>query len=145
MAMSLVDNIIHLFAPLTANCSDFQRRWDAANARGPEGISGCWEGEWLSAVSGHRGRLRCVVQAATPERWRMSFRGEYAAIFRACYSTDFAARIDGDRWTFNGGSDLGRLAGGAYECTGHATLETMQCTYRSSRDHGTFRLARYTR
>jgi hypothetical protein len=143
--MSLVDNLVHLFAPLTANCSHFQEQWEAANSREPEGISGCWEGEWVSAATGHRGRLRCVVTPVTAALWRMYFRGEYAAIFRACYSTDFTVGAEGARWTFSGGSDLGRLAGGEYRYTGQATLEEMQCTYRSARDHGTFTLARYAR
>lgn len=145
MWMSLVDTIVHLLAPLAANCSQFQEQWEAANSREPEGMGGCWDGEWVSAVTGHRGRLRCVVAPVGPELWRMYFRGEYAGIFRACYSTDFSVSSDGTRWTFSGGSDLGRLAGGEYRYSGSASLEEMQCTYTSARDRGTFTLARYAR
>lgn len=143
--MGLIDNVIHMLAPLTANCSDFQSRWDAANALGPAGVSGCWEGEWLSTRTGHRGRLRCVIVPVTAALWRMYFRGEYSKLFRACYSTDFTVVEDGERWTFRGGSNLGMLAGGAYEYTGHATLERLTSSYRSTRDQGEFRLERYRR
>lgn len=141
--MSLVDNLIHLLAPLTANCTNFQQHWESATLRGREGIGGCWEGEWVSAASGHHGRLRAVVDPMAPSLWRMHFRAEYAAIFRACYSTDFTVTQDGTRWRFSGGSDLGRLAGGAYEYEGSATLDEMACSYKSARDHGRFTLARY--
>ena len=137
--MGVVDNFIHLFAPLTANCRDFTQRWTAADFP-PDGVAGRWEGEWISAASGHRGRLRCVVEPRDPSRWTMWFRAEYAGIFRACYSTQFAARREGDRWTFNGGSNLGALAGGEYTYAGSATEASLTCTYRSSRDHGEFRL-----
>jgi hypothetical protein len=140
--MGLLDNAVHMLAPLAANCRDFQDRWNAAAGLGPEGISGRWEGEWISAVTGHRGRLRCVINPVAPALWRMHFRGEYSGFFRACYSTDFTVVAGPDRWTFSGESDLGVLAGGAYTYQGHATLDALLCSYRSARDHGEFRLSR---
>jgi hypothetical protein len=140
--MGILDNAVHLLAPLAANCREFHSRWEAARSLGPEGISGCWEGEWVSAASGHRGRLRCVIDPVAPALWRMYFRGDYAGFFRACYATDFTVAREGKRWTFHGESDLGILAGGAYRYDGQATLEALVCNYRSSRDHGEFRLAR---
>jgi hypothetical protein len=141
--MGLVDNVIHLFAPLTANCRDFRDRWDQAVHHGTDGIGGCWEGEWISAATGHRGRLRCVIDPVAPALWKMHFRGEYAKVFRACYSTDFNVTMDSGRWTFSGGSDLGALAGGRYTYTGYATLQGFVCEYRSVGDHGEFRLGRF--
>jgi len=70
----------------------------------------------------------------------MWFRAEYSRIFRACYSTEFEAHRDGDRWTFRGGSNLGALAGGEYTYAGSATATSLTCSYRSSRDHGEFHL-----
>ena len=140
--MGAVDNFVHLFAPLTANCRDFGERWEQSRTLGSDGISGCWDGEWISAATGHRGRLRCVINPIAPALWRMYFRAEYSKIFRACYSTDVSVRRDGARWTFSGGSDLGVLAGGAYTYSGHATLDELVCSYESSRDHGEFRLRR---
>ncbi len=143
--MGLIDNVIHMFAPLTANCAEFQRRWDAANTLGVDGIGGCWEGEWVSTRTGHRGRLRCVVIPVAPTCWRMYFRGEYSGLFRACYATDFTVVAEDGGWTFRGGSNLGVLAGGAYEYLGHTTLERLVSSYRSARDEGEFRLGRYRR
>ena len=131
-----------MFAPLAANCRDFQHRWDQATALDREGISGCWEGEWVSAASGHRGRLRCVINPVAPALWKMHFRAEYAKVFRACYCTDFNVVQGEGRWTFTGSSDLGALAGGQYTYNGHATIEQLVCAYKSARDHGEFRLSR---
>lgn len=140
--MGALDNFLHLFAPLTANCRDFDARWEAARDLDDQGISGRWEGEWVSEATGHRGRLRCVINPLAPTLWRMYFRGEYAKVLRACYATDFTVAQESGRWTFSGSSDLGPLAGGAYAYSGHATVDAMVCTYRSARDHGQFKLAR---
>jgi hypothetical protein len=142
--MGHVDNFIHLFAPLTANCRDFQARWDQALPLGGDGISGCWAGEWISTATGHRGGLRCVINPVAPALWQVHFRGEYSRIFRACYATQFTVVQEPGRWTFSGGSDLGLLAGGAYTYSGHATLTELTCSYKSARDHGEFRLSRYS-
>ena len=141
--MGVLQNVPHLFAPITANCAEFQRRWETAPLDS-DGVSGCWEGEWVSAASGHRGRLRCVVNPLAPALWRMYFRGEYGRVFRACYSTDVSVAQKDRRWTLSGGSDLGVLAGGRYESTGYATPEEIVCSYRSAADHGEFRLKRYS-
>ena len=138
--MSVFDNIIHLFAPLTANCSAFRDGWENASRRQANDVGGCWQGEWVSAATGHHGPLRCVVDPIRTDRWRMAFRAEYGKVFRACYSTEFTVRQEGERWTFSGGSDLGVLAGGAYDYQGWATLEELICSYKSSKDHGEFRL-----
>lgn len=141
--MGVFQNFLHLFAPLAANCAEFQHRWEAAALLEPDGISGRWEGEWASAASGHRGRLRCVVDPVAPPLWRMYFRGEYGKVFRACYWTDVSVAQEDRRWTLSGGSDLGVLAGGRFDSTGYATLEEIVCSYRSSADHGEFKLKRY--
>ncbi len=138
--MSVLDNLIHMLAPLTANCSDFKDQWEKASRRPSGDVGGCWEGEWISAATGHRGRLRCAVDPVSAELWRMSFRGEYSKVFRACYATDFHVVPEDGRWTFSGGSNLGALAGGAYEYRGSATLDALTCSYKSARDHGEFRL-----
>ena len=61
-------------------------------------------------------------------------------MFRACYSTEFNVTEEDGRWTFSGASNLGALAGGAYEYRGWATLDSLSCSYKSARDHGEFRL-----
>jgi len=132
----------HLLAPLTANCHDFHSRWGAADAVPPP--HGRWRGEWRSIKTGHRGPLACVIEAIDERTWRADFRAGYAAILRACYSTTLSVAQGGERWIFEGTSELGRLAGGVYEYAGEATLGAFLARYRSARDEGEFRLSRLT-
>ena len=136
----MIREFLHLFAPLAANCRDFTQRWNEASAGDPDSPGGRWEGEWTSAATSHHGPLRAVVDVTSPSVWHVSFRAEYGRVLRACYATDFTLASQDGRWTFTGGSDLGALAGGRYDYSGSATLAEMICTYRSSADHGEFRL-----
>ncbi|MEO6213462.1 MAG: hypothetical protein ABIP65_07520 [Vicinamibacterales bacterium] len=138
----MIQEFLHLFAPLTANCKDFTHRWERAAALDADSVSGRWEGEWISEATGHRGPLRAVLTVIAPALWRVSFRASYSGMLRACYATDFNVSQQDGRWRFSGGSDLGAIAGGRYEYAGSATLTEMACTYKSSRDHGEFRLQR---
>jgi hypothetical protein len=136
------DSLLHKLAPLTANCRDFNERWDAAAGLDASGVSGRWEGEWVSEKTGHRGPLRCVLSVVSPGLWRLAFRASYSRVFRACYAAEFNVRQDGEGWTFTGSQDLGTLAGGIYEYSGRASVGRMTCRYRSPRDEGEFRLTR---
>ena len=138
----MFDSILHKLAPLTANCRDFSDRWDGAAGLQEQGIGGRWQGEWFSEKTGHRGPLRCVVTVVSPGSWRLAFRASYSKVFRACYATDFTVHQESAGWRFTGGQDLGTLAGGVYDYTGHATLTAIVCRYKSARDHGEFRLRR---
>jgi hypothetical protein len=128
----VIREFLHLFAPLTANCSHFTRRWEAAATPHADSVGGRWEGEWISEASGHRGPLRAVLTVGAPTLWHVSFRAGYASVLRACYATDFTVAVQDGRWTFTGASDLGTLAGGRYQYAGSATLTELICTYRSS-------------
>jgi hypothetical protein len=134
----------HLLAPLRSDCKAFYSRWDRAGVPAdPEDMSGRWEGEWVSGTTGHRGPLRCVIEAPVAERWTGWFRGGYAKVFRACYSTTLhAAKIGPDRYTFSGQSNLGWAAGGTYEYDGQGGREELVFRYRSRLDQGEFRLRR---
>ena len=139
--MTGLRNAKHLFAPLTANCRDFHETWAAAPP--PDGsIAGRWEGEWRSLATGHHGPLSCVLRPLDSARWRACFRASYSGIFRACYATDLTVTQAADRWTFDGGSDLGWIAGGVYTYEGHATPSEFVSSYRSRYDHGRFVLSR---
>jgi len=142
--MSRFQTAKHLFAPLTANCRDFNERWLAtADPVDPESVSGRWEGEWISHKTGHRGPLRSVILAVASDRWRARFHAGYSRVFRACYATDLiASRIERGRYQFKGSSDLGWIAGGVYEYDGEATSGSLVCRYRSRMDYGEFRLKR---
>jgi hypothetical protein len=132
---------IHLFAPLTANCRDFNARW-AATTVDAGSVGGRWRGKWVSETSKHRGPLRCVLSVISPTQWHLAFFAGYSRVFRACYAADFDVVPDDGRWAFTGRKDLGALAGGLYEYSGYATPEEIVCRYRSSRDQGEFRLKR---
>lgn len=138
----MFEELLHKLAPLTANCREFNQKWEAAAGLDAAGASGRWEGEWLSAKTGHRGPLRCAVVVLSPGLWRLCFRASYSGFFRACYATDFTVAQDDGRWTFTGGQDLGTLAGGVYTYAGEATLTEMVCRYTSASDQGEFRLRR---
>ena len=138
----MLQELIHLFAPLTANCRDFNARWASAAALDATSVSGRWHGEWLSETSGHRGPLRCVLSVVSPALWHLAFFAGYSRVFRACYTTDFSVAQEDGRWAFTGRKDLGVLAGGAYEYSGYATLAEIVCRYRSAKDQGEFRLKR---
>ena len=138
----MFDSILHKLAPLTANCRDFTERWEAAAPLDSQGVSGRWEGEWVSEKTGHRGPLRCVVSVVSPGSWRLAFRASYSRMFRACYATDFTVAQEAGEWLFTGGQDLGTFAGGVYEYTGRASLTELVCRYKSARDYGEFRLRR---
>lgn len=138
----MLDGLLHKLAPLTANCRDFNKKWEEAAALDATGASGRWEGEWVSAATGHRGPLHCVVSVLSPGLWRMVFRASYSGFFRACYATDFTVGQEDGAWMFTGRQDLGTLAGGLYEYEGRATIEAMTCRYKSAKDHGEFRLKR---
>ena len=133
---------MHLFAPLSANCRDFRARWESAAGLDAQGVSGRWSGEWISEASGHRGPLQAALSVVSPALWHMAFRATYSKIFRACYATDFAVVQEEGRWSFTGRQDLGALAGGEYEYGGYATVAEMVCRYKSTSDHGEFRLRR---
>jgi len=135
---------LHLFAPLTANCRDFNARWEAAAGLDADSVSGRWSGEWVSEDSGHKGPLRCVLTVVSPALWHLAFRAGYLRALRACYTADFTVTQEDGRWAFTGRQDLGRLAGGAYEYSGYATLTEMICRYKSPTDHGEFRLKRFS-
>ena len=136
----LLRGATHLLAPLTANCRVFYQKWE--RAAGLPSPGGRWAGEWKSLSTGHSGPLRCVLEAKNEQLWRLTFHAGYARIFRACYSTSMAVAREGNRWTFRGRSDLGRLAGGVYEHEGEATGETFHSRYRSFAEHGEFSLRR---
>ena len=138
----MLEGFLHKLAPLTANCREFKEKWDSAAALDASGVSGRWEGEWVSAKSGHRGPLQCVLTVLSPALWRLTFRASYSGFFRACYATDFNVAQREEGWTFTGSQDLGTLAGGAYAYEGEATLTEMRCRYKSATDEGEFRLRR---
>lgn len=128
----------------TPACSTFNRDWKAAAERSfpAHDIQGRWQGTWLSEVSGHTGRLRCLVTQQTPANYRGRFHAKYRKIFGFGYTVELNAVEIGGTNRFQGAANLGWYAGGRFHYEGHATPTHFFSTYRSKADHGTFQLTR---
>ena len=152
-AMGLIDDrILRRFALLVimptvvligASCSSFNREWRKVgrNAVAPSGLEGRWEGEWISEVNGHHGRLRCIVNR-DEDVYRARFHAKYRKILSFGYTVPLNAEPTENGYKFRGEADLGSLAGGIYHYEGHADGTNFFSTYSSKYDHGTFEMQR---
>jgi hypothetical protein len=132
---------------LATGCSSFNHDWKAAAQKpAPAGdISGAWDGQWLSDVNGHHGRLRCILTKKNEATYDAHFKARFWKIFNASYTiplelkpgTNGNYRLEGDR-------DLGKLAGGVYRYDGEATPTLFRSQYTNKYDHGTFEMKRPT-
>ena len=131
-------------ALLCSGCSSFNRNWKASLAQPApdDGLSGPWDGQWVSSKNGHRGRLRCIMEAKGDGRFDARFHAVFWKIFRASYKVPFHAVENDGAWKFEGESDLGKLAGGIYTYEGTADGTNFLATYKSKYDHGRFEMRR---
>jgi len=144
--------IVHSASPLFAvglalvvgGCSSFHRAWrEAERHPAPENsIQGCWEGQWVSEVNGHHGQLRCLISLEADGDYSARFRATYLKVLRFSYTVRLQVEHGDGAWHFHGEEDLGKLAGGVYHYTGHATQTEFHSTYRSKYDHGKFEMRR---
>jgi hypothetical protein len=124
-------------------CS-FNRAWKrAATAPVPaDEITGAWEGSWVSEVNQHHGRLRALLTKDEAGIYQARFQATFLRVLSAGYTVPLqAARQDGE-FQLEGEQDLGWLSGGVYRYDGKASPTNFFCTYRSKKDHGTFRMTR---
>ena len=135
--------ILSLLAVILSGCS-FSRDWRSSLKQPipPSDISGPWEGTWVSDVSGHDGRLRCLITKKSDAEYDARFQAKYKKILTFSYSVPLQARRTGNSWRFDGEADLGKLAGGLYTYSGAATPTNFFSTYDSKHDHGKFELTR---
>ena len=131
-------------AVLATGCSTFNRDWTNAAAVPPptNDITGRWEGEWHSDANGHHGRLRCLITQLDGTHYRARYRASWGKIFHFGYTVDMRVERSDNLFRFEGGADLGRLAGGMYRYDGRADSTNFVSNYKSRRDHGTFQMAR---
>jgi len=126
-------------------CSTFDRDWQLAapGPAEPDRITGAWEGSWVSAANGHRGRLRCILTRRGALHYRARYHATFWKVFRYGYTVDLVADPEPDhRWRIEGETDLGWLAGGRYHYQGTVSPVAFEATYECRRDHGTFVLTR---
>jgi hypothetical protein len=108
-------------------------------------IEGPWEGKWRSSANSHWGALRCVLTRTGPDTYNAEYHATYFRIFRYSYTMPLRVERRDEAYNvvlFDGETNLGWLAGGKYQYSGHASADEFICTYRSSRDYGYFEMTR---
>ena len=129
---------------LTSCGIGFRAEWArAARAASTDGLSGRWEGTWLSDANGHTGTLKCIVPTGgTPESEReFLYRATWKKILAATLSSDTKVKYKGKTHYFESEKDLGVL-GGTFRCTGEVKGDEFRAKYTSYNDHGTFTMRR---
>src|SRR5689334_10765795 len=122
------------------SCSSFNREWRKVG-RNPDartGHEGRWEGDWLSEVNHHRGKLRCIV-TNEGNIYRARFHAKYLKILGFGYTVALKAEPTDTGYKFRGEADLG-VMGGIYQYEGRADTTNFFSTYSSKYDHGTFQM-----
>jgi hypothetical protein len=132
------------FCLLQTGCSSFSRNWSSALKQPIQenSLAGPWEGQWISDVNGHHGRLRCLVSSKGEGKYDAVFQAKYKHFLTFSYTVPMEARRRASSWLFHGEADLGKLAGGVYTYEGAATATNFFSTYDNRYDHGKFEMAR---
>ena len=134
-----------------AGCSSFDGDFEEKALPRSEGLGslslvGRWEGTWTSDETGHTGGLRCIITGGG--------HGEYAARYHATYGWcifQFAfeytlpttAIRQGSAWMLHGSAFLDSwIASGLYSYEARVEGDDYIASYRSSFDHGIFRMKR---
>ena len=134
-------------ALVLCGCSTFNYEWRQA-VRKPvpsEGITGRWEGRWLSQANGHNDKLQALIAAVDTNHYDVKFHAAYKKWITVhfSYTVRMETKPEQDgRVLFHGSEDLGALAGGVYTYEGHADRTNFFSTYKSKYDHGTFEMKR---
>ena len=135
-----------LAALLLTGCSRFESDWRSPAYLKPpadgEMFAGRWKGYWKSVPSGHSGSLRCLVRSVDDDTYRAHFNASWALFARFEYVAAMEVERREDHIHFAGQADLGRMAGGVYRYDGHTDGHILYCKYKSSNDHGYFKLSR---
>jgi len=128
---------------LGSGCSSFNREWKkvGGDSVAGSGLEGRWEGQWISEVNGHHGRLRCLV-SKDGDVYQARFHARYLKILTFGYTIPLKAEAADTGYKFRGEADLGSFAGGVYHYEGNANRTNFYSTYSSKYDHGTFQMQR---
>ena len=129
-------------------CSTFNYEWRQAAAHPvpTNGITGQWQGRWMSNANGHEDSLRCIITKVDEDNYDAKFRAAYKKwiTFHFGYTVRLETKNAATRITFHGREDLGPLAGGVYTYEGYADPTNFFSTYKSKYDQGTFQMNRPT-
>lgn len=124
-------------------CSSFNQQWNALAEPAPTAKLGDrWEGLWRSDVSGHEGKLRCIVVPQEAEGSLFRFSATWGPGIVSDYDIQMQTtpRSEGGQ-AFEGEMDLGWLMG-TYRSKGTIIGDTFRATYQSKQDHGVFEMSR---
>lgn len=135
--------LLPLVVLVGVSCSSFNREWrkTGKNPVAAKGLEGRWEGEWISDVNGHHGKLRCII-VNEGDVYRARFHAKYQKILSFGYTVPLKAEMTANGFKFQGEADLGALAGGLYKYEGQADAANFFSTYSCKYDHGTFQMQR---
>lgn len=126
---------------LGAGCSTFDRDFEVALLHGPyTDFTGPWEGRWKSDVSGHDGKLRCLLSETGVNAYHARFRANWGGIFVFNQDLPLKASLEAGGASFTGSVHL--PFHGAYDWTGRIVGDTFTAEYRTDKDKGTFSLSR---
>ena len=134
-----------LLSLMTVGCSSFNREWKSAleTPVRPGSVEGCWGGSWISDVSGHNGRLRCIITPGEETReYRAFYKATYKRILTFAYAVPMQTVSTNGSYRLSGAHDLGALAGGVYSYEATIKGDHFTATYTSRWDYGEFRMER---
>jgi len=127
----------------------FDSAWQQANKDYLSGktpaATGPWEGTWISAANGHKGKLRCIITpvAGKEEADLHLFRywATWGGFFRGGFDSKFEIEKKGSQYHFQGRHNLGIM--GSFRHKGVIKDNDFDARYSSSiGDHGSFNLRR---
>jgi len=140
---------LFVLSVLSSCGSEFRSAWKKAPVT--QGAEGKWEGTWLSAVNGHHGNLRCVVDNAhhtqlSPDRHvdhEFFYHATWKGFLSGSYKAEHQVRRQKDgSYVFKGEHKMPDWAGGLYHYHGTIKGDDFNACYKSSADKGTFTMKR---
>ena len=142
---TLIASVLAL-ALFACGCSTFNRDWKKAATIAPASdLAGRWTGTWRSAANGHTDQLRCLMTPLTNDVVSARYQAKYRKgilRFTFSYTVPLSVTNAGERFEFEGESNLGWYAGGVYRYRGSATGTNFFSNYDSKYDRGTFEMQR---
>jgi hypothetical protein len=113
----------------------------ASSARAVD-LSGCWEGRWCSATTGHKGPLEATFRRCSLTKYDVEFRGRFFKILPFRYSVTLdVIRDDGQTVELAGSAFLGKMFG-TFHYQAVADACEFVSDYTSCKDSGRFTLRR---
>jgi hypothetical protein len=113
-----------------------------ASAAHAADLTGCWEGCWCSATTGHKGPLQATFRRCSPTQYDVEFRGRFFKILPFRYSVMLnVVRDDGQTVELAGSANLGKMFGVFHYRAVSDGCEFVS-EYTSCKDSGRFILRR---